>query len=68
MVAFLFFIYAVRPVSVKIIVGSADAFVAGHNAGLVCRSWGSKPFAQLAWYKNGVHITDQIQYEALSLF
>ncbi|KAH9407430.1 hypothetical protein TYRP_012249 [Tyrophagus putrescentiae] len=50
-----------RPVSVKIIVGSADAFVAGHNAGLVCRSWGSKPFAQLAWYKNGVHITDQIQ-------
>lgn len=63
----IFFAFSVRPVDAKIVAGSPDAFVAGHNAGLVCRSGGSRPFAQLSWYKNRALVTEKIEYVWLLL-
>lgn len=50
-------LHSVKPLEVSIIAPKARVFSAGIRSELVCRSSGSRPPAQITWWRNGNRVT-----------
>lgn len=51
----------VPPINVEIVLSSKEAFHKGQNAQILCRSHGSRPVAQLHWYRHGQRVLSRIE-------
>ncbi|KAH9416709.1 hypothetical protein DERP_012177 [Dermatophagoides pteronyssinus] len=49
------------PINVEIVLSSKEAFHKGQNAQILCRSHGSRPVAQLHWYRHGQRVLSRIE-------
>lgn len=50
------------PINVEIVLDTKEAFHKGQDAQILCRSYGSRPVAQIHWYRNGQRILSRIEY------
>lgn len=62
MARFSHFSLSVKPETIEIVANNREAFNSGQEVALYCRSQGSRPVAQLTWYKNGVQLFTGIEY------
>ncbi|KAH7645071.1 hypothetical protein HUG17_0609 [Dermatophagoides farinae] len=49
------------PINVEIVLDTKEAFHKGQDAQILCRSYGSRPVAQIHWYRNGQRILSRIE-------